>query len=182
MKDSALARLAAPLLLTSVASAQVFVVCDCWDPATAPCGNAIPTAMFGGCVNSLTTKAVLQGFIGSTSVALDDLLFNGFQLPPGVPGLLFMGDSRAFVLFGDGQLCVTGSARGVFRFPVQPVDSLGLIQYGPGLIAHASVNFGVAGQIAPGDTWYFQYWYRDLAGPCGGGFNLTNAFGVVFSP
>ena len=109
MKDSALARLAAPLLLTSVASAQVFVVCDCHDPATAPCGNALPTALFGGCLNSQTLKSVLEGFGASTSVVQDDLVFNGLFLPPGEPGLLFMGDTRTFALFGDGQLCVTGA-------------------------------------------------------------------------
>ena len=34
--------------------------------------------------------------------------------------------------------------------------------------------------ITPDSTWYFQFWFRDPAGPGGTGFNLTDALGVTF--
>ena len=36
--------------------------------------------------------------------------------------------------------------------------------------------------VMPGDTWHFQRWYRDPAGPCGSGFNLTNGLALTFVP
>ena len=36
------------------------------------------------------------------------------------------------------------------------------------------------GHIVPGATWNFQGWYRDPAGPCGTGFNLTNGTSITF--
>ena len=33
---------------------------------------------------------------------------------------------------------------------------------------------------ATGGTRYFQSWFRDPAGPCGSGFNLSNAMEVTF--
>jgi len=35
---------------------------------------------------------------------------------------------------------------------------------------------------APGTTWYAQTWYRDPAGPCGGGFNTSNGLVLTFTP
>ena len=58
----------------------------------------------------------------------------------------------------------------------------GALVLGPGIVAYAQANFPPAGQIGPGQTWYFQGWYRDPAGPCGSGFNLTNGIEVTFTP
>jgi hypothetical protein len=38
------------------------------------------------------------------------------------------------------------------------------------------------GQITPGATWNFQYWYRDPLGPGGSGVNLSNALAATFAP
>jgi hypothetical protein len=38
-----------------------------------------------------------------------------------------------------------------------------------------------ASQIAPGSTWFFQFWYRDSdAGPAA--FNLSNGLSATFCP
>ena len=48
---------------------------------------------------------------------------------------------------------------------------------GPGIVSNA---FGL---IAPGTTWYFHCWHRDVfGGPCGTGANLTSLYGVSFTP
>ena len=41
---------------------------------------------------------------------------------------------------------------------------------------------GQGAGIVAGATVHFQGWYRDPAGPCGSGFNLTNGYSVVFVP
>jgi hypothetical protein len=40
----------------------------------------------------------------------------------------------------------------------------------------------VLGHILPGTTFHFQGWYRDPAGPCGTGKNMSNAVRVIFGP
>jgi hypothetical protein len=37
------------------------------------------------------------------------------------------------------------------------------------------------GAVAVGDTWFFQYWYRDVAAGASG-FNLSNGLAVTFGP
>jgi hypothetical protein len=47
------------------------------------------------------------------------------------------------------------------------------LTYGPGLAAQYGWSVG--------QTVYFQGWYRNVQGPCGSGFNLTNGLQVTFS-
>jgi hypothetical protein len=44
----------------------------------------------------------------------------------------------------------------------------------------ASSGPGVRVGFPPGQTRYFQGWYRNPGGPCGTGFNLTNGLGITF--
>ncbi|TDJ79553.1 MAG: hypothetical protein E2O39_00815 [Planctomycetota bacterium] len=173
--------LAAALLLSGTARSQFSILCDCDDAALAPCGNGAGSALWGGCINSLGAKATLDASNGSVSVAADDLQIFAWNLPVG-NGLLFMGGARAQVVFGDGFQCVTPGTQGLFRFPVQTADAGGTLSTGPGLVALTHGLLPAAGHIAAGDTWYFQYWYRDPVGPCGTGFNLTNGIGITFAP
>ena len=39
-----------------------------------------------------------------------------------------------------------------------------------------------AAWILSGQTKRFQFWYRDPVGPCGTGFNLSNALVLTFTP
>jgi hypothetical protein len=59
-------------------------------------------------------------------------------------------------------------------------DVAGHALLGPGIAGHAADHFPSTGAIDPGDTWRFQAWYRDPAGPCGTGFNLSNGLEVTF--
>jgi hypothetical protein len=141
----------------------------CYCPAAvAPCANPY---LPGGCRNSTGVGAIL-GASGSGSVGLDNLVLTATQLPLNKPGLFFGGTVPGGPFpFGDGLRCVTGMLK---RFtPVLNSGGSGTLVGGPGL---ATANGVLAGQ-----TWDFQAWYRDPAGPCGSGFNTSNAYSVLFT-
>jgi hypothetical protein len=167
----------ATVLLSGLAAAQSY--CEC-TPGLGPCGNDAGS-LPGGCVNSTQAKGFL-GPIGSTSVEYDDLLFSIFNLPSAAPTVLFMGSQAVQLPFGDGLLCVAGGAVGIAKFTPKFTTGLGTSVYGPGLAKYSQQNFLPAFWIHPGETWHFQLWYRDPEGPCGKGFNLTNAVAVGFTP
>jgi spore coat protein A len=140
-----------------------------------PCGNVNPE---GGCMNSTGKASVLFG-TGSASVATDDLVLTAVNLPPTTFGIPFMGGAEASPsALGNGQLCV---AAPLYRFPVVQANAQGLSMIGPGLGAVAQVN-PPGGWIVAGSTWRFQYWYRDVGGPCGAVYNATNGVAVQFTP
>lgn len=131
-----------------------------------PCANDAEA----GCSNSTSAGAQLAG-LGSNQVGADDLSLVASALPPGSVGILAAGTAPTNATFGDGLRCV---ARSVLRFPPRQADASGAFTEGPGIA-------GTLG-VLPGETRLFQAWYRDPAGPCGGGFNATNAYEVGFVP
>lgn len=141
--------------------------------ASAPCGNSFAQ---GGCANSSGAGSILTSS-GTASVSLDSLRLHASNVPSG--GLIFMGRNVVSLPFGDGQRCVGGQT---YRYPLQNGAGVGL-DLGPGIIAFANAQFGsFGGGIVAGDTWNFQAWYRDGAGPCGSGANTSNAMSVTFYP
>lgn len=141
------------------------------DSPLCPCGNLGNAD--SGCANSLGVGAQLLGF-GTDGVANDDLTFAALQLPPNVPVLLFVGtgvvNGGLGAVFGDGLRCVAGS---VTRLGIRFADGAGTASWGPGYAAQLGVTAG--------DTRYFQARYRNNAGPCGTGFNLTNGLQITFT-
>jgi len=131
-----------------------------------PCGNDDPNA---GCRNS-TGQGALMSAAGSPSVGADDLTLTVSNVPANKSGLLFMAPVQNELPLGDGKLCGTG---GFTRFGVQNSGATGVLGEGPGIAAAKGIN--------PGETWNFQGWFRDPAGPCGNGSNTTNAASVTFS-
>lgn len=154
------------------------VVEFCWCPVgAAPCGNSSPAA---GCANSTGAGGLLAWTGGTVSTASDDFVFTASQLPLNRSGLLYMGStSKRPLAFYDGLRCISTPN---YRYPLASSGATGMITYGPGLIAHAALTFPTGGHIDPGETWYFQCWYRDGSGPCGTGANLTNVVRVQFQP
>jgi len=146
--------------------------------AACPCGN---TDTLGGCKNSTWVGAYLGGS-GSASISADDLTLSVFNLPSNSFGRIFMGAPMNGVSFGDGLLSVNGSSSGLVRYPVQNSGTEGRFTFGPGLRAFAANNFGAGSQLSSGQSWNFQAYYRDTSGPCGAGFNTTNALRVSFVP
>lgn len=140
-----------------------------------PCGNASRVA---GCTNSTGVGATLYAS-GSSSVLADDLELHATGLPQQQLSLLVMGGVEAGATIGDGLLLIEAGAPGLWRFPAMSSASGSVVQ-GPGLAAFSQATFGASGQIAAGQTWYFQTWFRDPLGPCGGGSNWTNGLSVQF--
>ena len=115
------------------------------------------------------------GATGSASAVAGDLVLHAQGLPSGVPGLFFYGGSATQLPFGDGFLCTAGA---IFRLqPPLFSDDLGTVQRALDL-SSPPADAG-PGAIAPGDTWYFQFWFRDLAAG-GAGFNTTDGLAVSF--
>ncbi len=110
--------------------------------------------------------------VGFPGVSQNQLVLRASGCPPHQPGLFYCGPSQVGLPFGDGFRCIGGQ---VFRLPIVSSD-------GQGRLEHA---FDVtdppraAGQIDPGESWNFQFWYRDpLAG--GSGYNLSDALAILF--
>jgi subtilisin family serine protease len=125
----------------------------------------------GGCVarsyctqspNSSGASAVIS-HSGSTSVSADDLVLEAVSCATGQFGIFFYGPLQVSISFGDGVRCVGGQTH---RLPVVQTD-------GFGDVSHA-VDLSSEG-VAVGDTWNFQFWFRD-----GVGFNLTDGLEVEF--
>ncbi len=135
-----------------------------------PCGNQGGAGE--GCANSTGAGAVLSAS-GGLTVVPDVLQFACSGLIPGQPVLLFSANNQVNgglgALFGDGLRCAGGSVQ---RLGVRVPNAAGEASWGPGL--------ATAGGWAPGDTRRFQTWYRDPAGPCGSGFNLSNGLELTF--
>jgi hypothetical protein len=150
---------------------------DCFCSQGSPCNNNYSS---GGCKNSTGVGGRLQGR-GSSSVYMDDLYFNVFQLPPQTFGILFYGltEGTVPVAMGAGQRCASSI---LFRVgsPLL-LDSFGAGMVGPGLGAFTSTHIAGVGQFVLGSTMHFQFYYRDLQAPCGGSSNLTNMVSVTFT-
>ena len=148
----------------------------CEDGSVCPCGNS--GAQGQGCANS-TGSAAFMLAVGSASVASDDLLLSTASLPNVSIGLLFMSQSlRPPFALGDGTACLNGS---IFRYAPTSATNGNLLQ-GPGLAALSRARFQSGGWILAGDSWGFQYWYRDPMGPCTRGSNLSTGVEITFVP
>lgn len=147
-----------------------------WCVSGAPCGNH---DKYAGCANATTSGATL-GAAGTSSVALDDLRFELRRMQPFKSAVVFMGNAAGQIALGDGLRSVASAGAGFYRFSVLQSGADGAAQLAS--IASRSLSFPASGQIQPGAVWSFQGWYRDPAGPCGSGTNLTNALEVTFRP
>ncbi len=159
---------------------KVVEFCFCDSNAPSPCGNSDAAA---GCENSTGAGALMLTNIaggGSVSVLADNLIFSTTQVRQNINGILFMGPgTKPAAPFDDGVRCIGNPT---FRFALENSGPAATIVYGPGLVATAATRFGPAGTIDPGETWFFQCWYRDAGGPCGQNANLSNAVKVSYTP
>ena len=137
-----------------------------------PCGNTGGASE--GCANSTGAGSELSGS-GSASIAAADLVLSAANAIPGQPGLFFQGDIDVNggngLVFGDGLRCCGTN-----------VVRLQVVVPGAGGGASTSIDIAARGGVVAGDTRCYQYWYRDPGGPCGGGFNLTNAYDITWTP
>ena len=140
-----------------------------------PCGNDDPSA---GCRNSTGSGATITAF-GSTSISEDSLGFEATNVPPNKVGLLVFGTNAVNVPFKDGIRCFGG---GIQRFwKHENSNTAGLLRYEDVISDWGSVSNV---HFNPGDTRYFQIWFRDSgnASPCGTKANLSNGLELTFTP
>lgn len=110
--------------------------------------------------------------LGSDVVQDNDFSLVALGAPPQTFGIFFYGTNATQTPLGEGFLCATGSIR-----RLQPV-----LQSDPAGNRLRRIDLtdpSVSGDLQPGNTRYFQYWYRD---PGGGpvGFNLSDGVCVSF--
>jgi len=137
-----------------------------------PCSNDTPTSFFEGCKNSTGRGARLVG-AGSTSVGTDNLVLSVTEAAPSMPGIFVQGDFMGGVPLKDGVFCLGNPTT---RLSVVFTDANG----------ECSSDFSVVteGGVLPGQTRYYQYWYRDSGGgsPCGTGSNFSSGLRVDYTP
>lgn len=126
--------------------------------ATCPCFAA--GAPGAGCPNTTGVGARLTA-TGLSSTLSDTLLLSVVDAPPNKPGLFFQGSSLVQNQVGDGLLCTVPQ----MRYSVNATDASG-----------TASQSGFGANAMPGQTVNYQYWFRDPANPCGGGFNFTNGW------
>lgn len=147
--------------------------------APCPCGNTNDGSVQdgeSGCANSASAGGAALTALGTQNIGNDDFVLAAAGLDPNRPGLFFQG---ALAIpgggnpLGDGLLCVGGA---VVRLSVQFSDAAGNADT-------SGLSLNSLGSISAGDSRVYQYWYRDASSsPCGSGFNLTNAFEMVWIP
>jgi hypothetical protein len=129
-----------------------------------------PTSTCQTSPNSMGAGATM-GWSGSSSHSSNDLVISVSGAAASQPGVFYFGDQAVQLPFGDGMRCVGGT---VHRLPVQLTD--------PGGDAAFEVDFEDASAptaiMEVGDTWHFQFWYRDPAFG-GSGFNLSDALEIT---
>ncbi len=120
--------------------------------------------------NSAGSGAIM-GWSGSTSITADDLILSVQGAVPGEMGIFFAGHALPIVPAGDGVRCAGGLTRRLL--PPQQIDAQGNAQLA---FDFAGFPYGFAG-----DTWYFQFWFRDSAAG-GAGFTFSDGLTVRFFP
>ncbi|MFT7679783.1 MAG: hypothetical protein ACI8QC_003788, partial [Planctomycetota bacterium] len=111
---------------------------------------------------------------GSSSITANDLVLSCSGLPTNQFGIFFYGPDQVQLPFGNGVRCVGGQ---LFRLPVLHSGAEGIFSY-----AFDSQNpLEPSGQVAAGQVWNFQAWYRDPAA-AGASFNVSDAHAILFTP
>ncbi len=121
-----------------------------------------------GCANSTNEGALLVAN-GLSKVSADSLTLTVAHCPPNTPGIFFQGNALqpSPLFLGDGLLCTTG---GLTRMEVVTTGVDGFVMN--------SQLTSVTGATNPGETRFYQFWYRDPLSPCGSGSNTSNALQV----
>jgi len=126
--------------------------------------------------NNSSGQAATIHIMGIESISMNEMVLEARRCPPNRPGLFYYGTTPIQAPFGDGFRCAGGATRRLY--PIVAADNAGFAQFQLDFTA-APLGQG-PGMVEPGDTRYFQFWFRDQGGPGGTGFNLTNGQQVTF--
>lgn len=140
-----------------------------------PCSNNPAPGTLEGCDNGTGTGGMLIG-TGVPSIASDSLVLTATQIPLSSPGFFFRGtameNSGSGTPFDSGLRCLAGTVVAVQKFP--------MLSGGGTLPLPGSPPISSLISASAGDVTYFQYWYRNPHGPCGGSANTTNGLKIVW--
>ncbi len=119
--------------------------------------------------------------VGSESIADADLTLVAWGVPDGETGLLFMSESftgpQPIQPGAGGPLCIGGTGNTVYRF----VNNI--LQSGEYNEFRLTLDFGQLPNGAtfdPGETWFFQFFYRDTGPGPGVNRNYSDVVSVTF--
>ncbi|MEE8468840.1 MAG: VCBS repeat-containing protein, partial [Planctomycetota bacterium] len=132
------------------------------------CGPAVP--------NSTLLPGLITAF-GSELVADQDVTLKATQLPPNKFGAFLVAGAAGFfpnLSNSQGTLCLSGTIGRYFKL-VKKASPAGIVSIQVDLTA---LPFSPNVTVLPGDTWYFQCWYRDL-NP-GNTSNFTDGVAITF--
>lgn len=119
--------------------------------------------------------------LGSTNVALNDVLLRCTEMPTNSFGFFLTSLTQGFVMNpagSNGNLCLSGSiGRYVGPGQVQSSGSIGEISLAIDLTQHPTPNGLIA--VQAGQTWNFTTWFRE-AGPVGPSNNFSNGYEISF--
>ncbi len=144
----------------------------CFGYAGCPCGNNSAPGSGQGCRNSTGLGAMLVGS-GLTSLSADGLVLSVTHLPPAGFCLFFQGDAQTNAPFADGRRCAAGA---VVRLATKSHASFSSFPQFGDLSVHTR------GLVAVPGVRTYQVWYRNPAGPCHTGSNLSNGLSVIWVP
>jgi hypothetical protein len=148
--------------------------------------DAIPSSISeeggGSAINYCQATPNSWGFTGAmTWTGSLDLAAGTFGLTAsGLPpvdhswGMFTYGSVPTNIPFGNGYLCISPFAPGIFKMPTQPLGTGTVLMR---MEEHPD-DFTA---FTPSTTWNFQFWYRDVAAG-GANFNLTDGLRVTFAP
>jgi hypothetical protein len=137
-----------------------------------------------GQVHSAGDRARLTATSSSGfSVTANDVTLEVSTLPPDVLGYFMVGREQGIVPGaggGQGTLCIAGPNFG--RYAGQVLSSGALGRASLEIDANAIPMSGASGSVAAqvGDTFGFQFWFRDTGASGAAVSNLSDAFAVTF--
>lgn len=139
------------------------------------------TSSFCAATNNSTGSPAVISTTGSLDVSQNNFGLSCSQLPASTIGVFVMSDQSAAAAPPNpgsmGNLCL-GGARAVFSGNILSTGSAGSVSMPVDL---TNLPLGGGSAAAPGETYFFQFWFRDIA-PAGASNNLSDGVEVTFDP
>jgi hypothetical protein len=149
-----------------------------------PCGNNNDGTdpLFAGCANSTYASGANLRAAGCPSISADTVLLTGVHAEPSNTSMFFQANNNLdgnSIYLDNGLQCAGG---GLIRLKVKMNDAAGSADSGPMVITTRSARLGHT--IQPGETLYYQWWYRETGDICGADddANTSNGFEITWSP